>query len=104
MVIVEQWGGVCIGSRVQASAQAETGRLVATLGRIALVTGPSKIRHRAGRGDAKAVDFFPRVPTNIADPDLAGPWPGGDAEWVTEPVCNDSARVRVAVPEQRIIG
>ena len=65
------------------------------------VAGPAEILHRLGRVDA--VDLFPRVVADVADPDLGRPGPRRDAKRISKSVRDDSPGIRVGIARERIV-
>ena len=70
----------------------------------ALVTRPTEVVDGAvGRRD-QAVDLLPRLPADVADPDLVGTRSEREAERVAQPVGDDATRVRIGARRERVAG
>ena len=50
------------------------------------------------------VDLFPRLPADVAKPDLVRPGPEGESERVPESVRDDPPRIDVRGSDQRVAG
>src|ERR1051325_7477707 len=88
---------------VQVLADVQVEVVVAVLAPVALVAGPAVVGGRR-RGARDAVDLLPRVPADVAGPELVGPGADGDPERVAEAGRDDPSRVEVGAADVRVAG
>src|SRR5204862_7510477 len=88
--------------RVQALAQVQVERGVGGLPALALVARPAEVAD--GRRVREAVDLLPRVPADVAHPQLAGAGPERAPVRVAAAVGDDAPAVGMRVGDLRLAG
>src|SRR5439155_3970877 len=89
---------------VEGLAARQAGALVAGLAADALVAGPAEVLDGVRREHVvEAVDLLPRVPPDVADPELARAGPQRHAEWVAKAVGDDALGAGNAAVGERIV-
>src|SRR5207247_6447911 len=83
--------GASATASVEAVAHRETGVLVSRLWVEAFVAGPAEVGWWVGGWCGDAVEFFPVVPADVAEPDLVGAGAEGEAAGVGAAVAADAA-------------
>ena len=87
---------------VEVLADVEVGAIVAGLAVVPLVARPTEVLDRYVGGAHESIDLFPRVPANVANPQLIRAGPNREPERVAKAVRHDPLGVRV--PGPRVAG
>src|SRR5207247_5433148 len=87
---------------VEVLADVEVGAIVAGLAVVPLVARPTEVLDRYVGGAHESIDLFPRVPANVANPQLIRAGPNREPERVAKAVRPDTLGVRV--PGPRVAG
>src|SRR5438093_10246019 len=97
-------GVVRRSDRIRRQLLADAERLVTGLRADAFVARPPEVIDDGVAAVDDAIDFLPRVPSDVANPQFVRAGPDGKPEWIPQAVRDNALAVRVRITGPRVVG